>query len=84
MSIIAFVTSTVNGVGADAGISITSYDPDGDVHTEIMTAEGTELDDADGGLAFNAAEAALRRMGYRLTGPWTESGGQWAVKVEAT
>lgn len=83
---IAYITGTVNDIGADAGISIwRKVSENGQVReeTEIAPwiADGTEIDDEDGDADMGLAEAQLLRMGYRLAGAFT-SGGQIGCLVE--
>jgi len=86
MELIAFVTTSRNNLGADAGISVEeAVTEDGILreHNEIArTADaGTLLDDGDA-LNEDAAEAMLLGLGYSLVSPFRESGGQWAAHVE--
>jgi hypothetical protein len=83
MSTIAFATTAGNNLGADAGISITDYDPDGDVHTDLLAVDADPGEDEYGDLDVDNADVILKSRGYSRTGSWTRSGGQWAAEVEA-
>ena len=81
MSITAFAATDKNKLGADPGITISDYDPAGDVHVD-QAFEVAPIGEEDGWLDEDAADALLERMGYSKITPWTESGGQWAAEVE--
>jgi hypothetical protein len=73
---------------ADPGITVTTYD-DLRVTNEhdlpISDLERAQLADAegnDGELHRGNADRLLDDHGYARTGPWTESGPQWAARVE--
>ena len=89
LAFVAYATSTANGVGADAGVTIERHvTEDGmlreaDEIARIVPPDG-ELDGEDDGLDFDAVEAALARIGWRPAGAWTRSGGQWAAEIERT
>ena len=89
VTFVAYATSTANGVGADAGVTIERHvTEDGmlreaDEIARIVPPDG-ELDGEDDGLDFDAVEAALARIGWRPAGAWTRSGGQWAAEIERT
>jgi len=81
MTFTAFVTTSANQIGADAGISVFAQASPNEVARETVT-DGS-LDTEDGDLNDEAAEALLGRMGYQLAGAgWRPSGGQWAIEVE--
>jgi hypothetical protein len=82
MSTIAFAATDSNTIGADAGITISDHDPEGDVHTDMAFEVAPLPEDEDGWLDEDAADALLARMGYSKVSPWTRSGGQWAAEVE--
>lgn len=87
-SLIAWLTTTSNTVGADAGIMVEeSVREDGAVRETREVARETvtdgSLDDADeyDGINYDAAEALLRAMGFEILRSWTQSGGQFAAEV---
>ena len=89
LAFVAYATSTANGVGADAGVTIERHIIENGVLREAnvigeVAAPDGELDDEDDGLNFDAVEAALARIGWRPAGAWTRSGGQWAAEIERT
>jgi hypothetical protein len=83
MSTIAFATTASNTLGADPGITITDYDPDGDVHVDQLVIDGDPGEDEDGDLDIDNADAILESNGFGRVGVWTRSGGQWGVEVES-
>lgn len=82
MSTVAFATTASNTHGADPGISITDYDPAGDVHTDLLDIDGDPGEDEDGDLDIDNADAILESHGFSRINPWTQSGGQWGAEVE--
>lgn len=82
---IAYATATINEIGSDAGISVyRKIIEDGILReeSEIMTRTA-EIREPDGEVDFDAVEAQLECMGYRLAGAgWTFSSGQYAIEVE--
>lgn len=82
MSTIAFATTASNTLRADAGITITSYDPAGDVHTDLLYIGGDPGEDEYGDLDIGNADVILSSHGWTRTGAWTRSDGQWAAEVE--
>ena len=83
---IAFATTSANKLGADPGISIESaVMEDGILREHVELARETtslSLDDEYGDLDVDAADVMLAGLGYSRIDAWTESGGQWAAKVE--
>ena len=84
MSIIAFATTADNALGADPGITISDYDPDGDVHVDRGVIDGDPGEDEYGDLDIDNADAILESNGWSRVGTWTRSGGQWGTEVEKT
>jgi hypothetical protein len=82
MSTIAFAATVSNTLGADAGITVSDYDPSGDVHTDLLVIDGDPGEDEFGNLDTDNADAILESYGFALAGSWTRSGGQWAAEVE--
>ncbi len=82
MSTIAFATTTSNTLGADAGITISDYDPDGDVHADQAVIDSDPGDDEYGDIDADNADAILESHGWSRIDPWIRSGGQWAAEVE--
>jgi hypothetical protein len=76
----AYVTTSTNPLGADAGITVYDGDTSDEVARETV---GTELDGPDGALDYHAADALLKSLGFERFEPWRESGGQWAAEVES-
>ncbi len=73
---IAYATTLDNPLGADSGVSV--HDDTGQIAAHAMELTVDEY----GHLAADAADEALTQLGFRRTGDWTESGGQWATEVE--
>lgn len=82
MSTVAFATTASNTLGTDPGISVTDYDPAGDVHVDLLVIDGDPGEDEDGDLDIDNADAILESHGYSRINPWTQSGGQWGAEVE--
>lgn len=80
MSIIAFVTTDSNTLGADPGVTISDYE--GDVHADMAHEVAPLGEDEYGDLDEDAADELLARLGYSRVIPWTRSGGQWGAEVE--
>jgi hypothetical protein len=87
VTLTAFVTTSDNPIGADAGISVfRQVTEDGvltatdEVAAETVTDGSLDAgeDDFDG----DAAASLLAGMGYAITGTWGRADGQWAVSVE--
>jgi hypothetical protein len=86
--LIAWATVPGNNLGADPGITVTTYSGDGGV-TQEYDLPASELDRdflLDAYSEFNArhADELLARAGYERTGEWQESGGQWGADVDLT
>jgi hypothetical protein len=82
MSIVAFAATAGNTLGADPGITITDYDPAGNVHVDQSTIDGDPGEDEYGDLDIDNADAILQAHGWSRIDAWHQSGGQWGAEVE--
>jgi hypothetical protein len=90
--LVAWATTTVSMREADPGIAVATVTVDADGYRQegedwVATSGplpenwGQSADDP-GQLDETAADTELETLGYRRTGSWQESGGQWATDVE--
>jgi hypothetical protein len=77
---IAYITTSSNPLGADAGITIC----DGDTGAEVVR-ENVDLihPEDDRRPDTGAADALLKTLGFERFEGWRESGGQWIAEVES-
>jgi hypothetical protein len=87
-SLIAWLTTSGNPLGADAGISVEeSVRAGGAVRETVELAREAvtdgSLDDPDeaDGICYDGVAAVLRGMGFEILQPWAPSGGQYAAEV---
>lgn len=70
----AWITTSAQD-DTDPGLTISTETGEQLAETDVDLAEGDGIDQAH-------ADRLLAELGYRRTGDWTLSGGQWAAEVE--
>jgi hypothetical protein len=82
MSTVAFAATASNTLGTAPGITISDYDPDGDVHVDLSGINSDPGEDEDGDLDVDNADAILASAGWSRIGQWTPSSSLWAAEIE--
>lgn len=85
MNTIAWTTTSASMPEADPGIVVLEQDEQ-DTAVEELARSDSQPDGwavtENGGLDGDAADDLLAELGWRRTGEWIGSGGQWAAQVE--
>lgn len=83
--LVAWATTHVSMPEADPGIVVLEQDEQDAATREVATSDAQLPYWAvaeDDGLVEADADELLATLGHRRTGPWQDSGGQWAAEVE--